>query len=161
MHYQTSHRPVQARIEELEDLREQLNVAIDHAVTELRVCWTCAPDWIEPDQLISVAGRRGSTALVWSPDCCPRGRPALRLGPSVAGHQLGQLMPATLRLFVGAGGLEHVLRVRPVDGRNSTTTAADRPAATVQERRVHAVRETRGRRFPDRPGIGNCHIWTG
>ncbi len=35
MHYQTSHRPVQARIEELEDLREQLNVAIDHAVTEL------------------------------------------------------------------------------------------------------------------------------
>ncbi|MBW4818666.1 hypothetical protein [Rhodococcus qingshengii] len=28
-------RPVQARLDELEDLREQLNVAIDHAVKEL------------------------------------------------------------------------------------------------------------------------------
>jgi hypothetical protein len=33
--YQSSRRPVQAQIDELEDLREQLNVAIDHAVTEL------------------------------------------------------------------------------------------------------------------------------
>ena len=36
-HYQTSRRPVQARIDELEDLREQLNVAIDHAVKKLSV----------------------------------------------------------------------------------------------------------------------------
>lgn len=34
-HHPISHRSVEARIEELEDLREQLNVAIDHAVTEL------------------------------------------------------------------------------------------------------------------------------
>ncbi|MCF8786210.1 hypothetical protein [Rhodococcus ruber] len=34
-HNPTPRRPVQARIDELEDLREQLNVAIDHAVAEL------------------------------------------------------------------------------------------------------------------------------
>ncbi|MEN0135051.1 MAG: hypothetical protein AAGC80_07870 [Rhodococcus sp. (in: high G+C Gram-positive bacteria)] len=35
LHDQTAPRPAEARIEELEDLREQLNVAIDHAVNEL------------------------------------------------------------------------------------------------------------------------------
>ncbi|MDF3306764.1 hypothetical protein P3H15_17195 [Rhodococcus sp. T2V] len=34
-HNPTSRRPVQAQLDELEDLREQLNAAIDHAVKEL------------------------------------------------------------------------------------------------------------------------------